>query len=147
MLHHHIQVPLQPAGLIPCLMAAVFFVFYLFLLSLHAPTQLAKAAPTPHNVDLQITPRASRHQRPPLPELPTADIDRSSLTVGDGGVLVHYISNSVDFTTVTQAIIVIHGFRRDAANSFADMQGALEATNKSKVVIMSVRSLLLYLKD
>ena len=120
-------------------MAAVFFVLYFFLLSLRTLTQLAKAAPTPHNVDLHITPRASRPQRPPLPERPTAYIDRSSLTVGDGGVLVHYISNNVDFTTATQAIIVIHGFRRDAANSFADMQ---EATNKSKAVIMAVRPLL-----
>ena len=98
------------------------------------PTQLAKAAPTPYNMDLHIT----RHA-PPLPELPTAYIDRSSLTVKDGGVLVHYISNNVDFSTATQAIIVIHGRQRDAANYFAGMQAAVDAANKSNVVIMAVR--------
>ena len=46
----------------------------------------------------------------------------------------------------TQAIVVIHGVQRDAANSFTDMQGAVEAANKSKVVIMAVRSPFLYLK-
>ena len=105
------------------------------------PTQLAKAAPTPGNMDPNITYRV-----PPLRELPTAYIDRSSLTVKDGGVLVHYISNNVDFPTTTQAIIVIHGHERDAAREFAGMQAAVEAANKSNVVIMAVRSSFSFLK-
>jgi len=104
----------------------------LSLLVVGVPTQLAKAAPTPCSMDLHITPRA-----PPLPELPTAYIDRSSLTVKDGGVLVHYISNNVDFFTATQAIIVIHGRLRDAANYFAGMQAAVDTANKSNIVIMA----------
>ena len=76
----------------------------------------------------------------PLPEIPTANIDRSSLTIKDGGVLVHYISSNVDFATSTRAIIVIHGKERDAANSFAGMQAAIEAANKSKITIMAVWS-------
>ena len=107
----------------------------LSLLFVGVPTQLTKAAPTPDNTDLQ--------RAPPLPELPTAYIDRSSLTVKDGGVLVHYISNNVDFSTATQAIVVIHGRQRDAANYFAGMQAAVEAANKSNIVIMAVRSALL----
>ena len=90
-------------------------------------------------MDLHITSHAE-----PLPELPTAKIDSSSLTVKDGGVLVHYISTNVDFSTATQAIIVIHGKERDAANSFAGMQAAAEAANKSKIIIMAVRSPLLF---
>ena len=113
----------------------------LSLLALGVPTQLANAAPTPYNTDLRISRRA-----PPLPELPTAYIDRSGLTVGDGGVLVHYISSNVDFATATQAIIVIHGRQRDAANYFAGMQAAVDAAYKNKVVIMAVWSPFLYLK-
>jgi predicted alpha/beta-fold hydrolase len=101
--------------------------------ALGAPMQPAKIATTPYNI--HITRQAS-----PLPELPTANIDRSSLTVRDGGVLVHYISNDVDFATATQVIIVIHGLQRDANNAFAEMQGAVKAANKSKVVIVAVRS-------
>ena len=112
----------------------------LSLFALGLPTQLAKAAPTPYNTDLHITRDALPLLAPPLLELPTANIDRSSLTVGDGAVLVHYISNNVDFATATQAIIVIHGRQRDAGNYFAGMQAAVEAANKSKVVIMAVRS-------
>ena len=106
----------------------------LFLLALGIPTQLAKGAPTPYNIELRATSNA-----PPLPELPTANIDRSSLTVKNGGVLVHYISSNVDFATATQAIIVIHGKERDAANCFAGMQAAIEAANKSRIAIMAVR--------
>ena len=87
-------------------------------------------------MDLHITRRAS-----PLPELPTANIDRSGLEVKGGGVLVHYISSNVDFSTAIQVVIVIHGRERDAANEFAGMQAAVEAANKSKVVVMAVRSL------
>ena len=108
----------------------------LSLLVLSVPTQLAKAASIPYNPDQHIIRRAT-----PLPELPTANIDRSGLTVRDGGVLVHYISSNVDFSTATQAIIVIHGRDRDAANEFTGMQAAVEAANKSNVVIMAVRSL------
>ena len=97
-------------------------------------------------MDLYATPHVFQLPKLPLPELPTANIDRSSLTVGDGGTLVHYISNNVDFTTATQVIIVIHGVQRDAANSFTDMQGAAEAANKGNVVIMAVGSPFLYLK-
>ena len=104
------------------------------LLLAGVPTQLVKAAPIRSNMDLNIT----RHSSP-LPELPTAYIDRSSLTVKGGGVLVHYISNNVDFSTATQAIIVIHGRQRDADNHFAGMQAAVDAANKSNVVIMAVR--------
>ena len=99
------------------------------------PMQLAKAAPTLYNMDLHISRRA-----PPLRELPTANIDRSSLTVKDGGVLVHYISNNVDFHTATQAVIVIHGRENVAADEFAGIQAAAGAANKSNVVIMAVRS-------
>ena len=107
----------------------------LALLALGAPPQPVKAAPSSQNLGPPTTSRA-----PPLPELPTANIDRSSLIVGDGAVLVHYISNNVDFSTATQAIIVIHGDQRDAGNHFAGMQAAVAAANKSKVVIMAVRS-------
>ena len=105
----------------------------LSLFALSLPTQLAKAAPTTYSVDPHITRRAS-----PLPEIPTANIDRLSLTVKDGGVLVHYISSNVDFTTATQAVIVIHGRQRDAANYFAGVQAAVEAANKSKIITMAV---------
>ena len=107
----------------------------LSLLALGVPTELTEAAPAPFNMNPNIT----RHSSP-LPELTTANIDRSSLTVKGDGVLVHYISNSVDFSTATQAIIVIHGRQRDAANHFAGMQAAVEAATKSNVVIMAVRS-------
>src|SRR5882757_3352030 len=120
----------------PLSMGATSLLPALCLFALGLPTQQAKAAPTPYNVDLHITRRAL-----PLPELPTANIDRSSLTVKDGGVLVHYISSNVDFATAAQAIIVIHGRQRDAANYFAGMQAAVEAANNSKVVIIAVRSL------
>jgi hypothetical protein len=101
-------------------------------LSLGAPTRPAKVATTQYNTHIT-------RQAPPLPELPTANIDRSSLTVKGCGVLVHYISNNVDFATATQAVIVIHGRQRDAANYFAGMQAAVDAANKSKLVIMAVR--------
>ena len=114
----------------------------LALLALGAPPQPVKAAPTPQNTGTNTISHA-----PPLPELPTANIDRSSLTVGDGAVLVHYISNNVDFATATQAIIVIHGRQRDAGNYFAGMQAAVEAANKSKVIIMAVRSPFLILSN
>src|SRR5258706_5779233 len=120
----------------PCLplsMGASSLLPALSLFALGVPMQLAKAAPTTYNLDPHITRRAS-----PLPELPTANIDRSSLTVKDGGVLVHYISSNVDFATATQAIIVIHGRQRDAANYFAGMEAAVDAAGKSKVVIMAV---------
>jgi folate-dependent phosphoribosylglycinamide formyltransferase PurN len=81
-----------------------------------------------------------RHSSP-LPEVPGAKIDRSSLTVGDGGVLVHYISSDVDYGAATQAIIVIHGRQRDANNSFAAMHEAVETANQNNVVIMAVRAL------
>ena len=110
----------------------------LSLLFVGVPTQLTRAAPTPDNKDL--------HHAPPLPEHPTAYIDRSSLTVKDGGVLVHYISNNVDFSTATQAIIVLHGRQRNAAKHFAGMEGAVEAANKSNIVIMAVRPLFYFLK-
>ena len=103
--------------------------------------QLAKAAPTACNLDIHIT-RGS-----PLPELPATNIDRSSLTVKGGGVLVHYISSNVDFTTATQAIIVIHGRHCDAANYFAGMQAAVEAANKSKIIIMAVWALFYFTKS
>ena len=117
---------------------------YLFpswsLLLLGLPTQLARAAPTPTNMN----PPAIYHTS--LPEVPGADIDRSSLTVGSGGVLVHYISSDVDFATATQVIIAIHGVNRDANNSFASVQGAVTMANKSNVVIMAVRTHLLFLE-
>ena len=111
----------------------------LSLIVLSVPTQLAKAAATPYNANLHITRRA-----PPLTELSTANIDRSGLTVRDDGVLVHYISSNVDFSTATQVIIVIHGRERDAAKEFAGMQAAVEAADKSNVVIMAVRSPFLF---
>ena len=73
-----------------------------------------------------------------LPEVPGAKIDRSSLTIGNGGVLVHYISTNPDFTTVTMAIIVVHGVNRDAYNAFATVQGAVKTANKGDVIIMAV---------
>ena len=114
---------------------------FLTPLVIGVPTQLGKAEPTAYNTDLHMTSYAD-----PLPELPTANIDRSSLTIKDGGVLVHYISSNVDFATSTQAIIVIHGKERDAANSFAGMQAAIEAANKSKITIIAVRSPFFILK-
>ena len=79
-----------------------------------------------------------------LPEFPTAYIDRSSLTVNGSGVLVHYISNNTDYSTATQAIIVIHGCQRDAGKEFAGMQAAVNAANKSDIVIMAVRCSFLF---
>jgi predicted alpha/beta-fold hydrolase len=76
-----------------------------------------------------------------LPEVPGAKIDRSSLTVGAGGVLVHYISSDIDYDTATQAIIVIHGLQRDANNSFVAMHRAVETANKRNVVIMAVSTI------
>ena len=114
----------------------------LSLLVLGVPTKLAKAAPNPYHTNLHITRRV-----PPLPELPTANIDRLGLTVKGDGVLVHYISNNVDFSTATQAIIVIHGRQRDAVNHFAGMQAAVEAVNRRNVVIMAVTSPFLFLKS
>jgi hypothetical protein len=87
------------------------------------------------------SPDTSETETPSLPEVQGAKIDRSSLTVGDGGVLVHYISSDVDFATATQAIIMVHGVHRDAFNAFASAQGAVEARNGSSVVIMAVRTL------
>ena len=74
-----------------------------------------------------------------LPEVPGANIDRSSLKVGNGGVLVHYISNDVDFAAATQAILTIHGVDRDANNSFASVHEAVKQANKSNIVVMAVR--------
>jgi hypothetical protein len=125
---------------LPLAMWASSLLSSLSLLALGLPIQPAKAAPTSYNVDPYITRRA-----PPLSEVPGATIDRSSLTVGDGGVLVHYISSDVDFATATQAIIVIHGRQRDADRYFASVQGAVEAASKSKVVIMAVRTPFLFL--
>ena len=102
------------------------------LLGLGLSTQLVWAAPVPTSTSIPIV----RHTS--LPEVPGATIDRSSLKVGNGGVLVHYISNDVNFAMATQAIIAIHGVDRDANNSFASVQGAAKAANKSNVVIMAV---------
>ena len=98
---------------------------------LGAPSQ---PPPTPYYFD-PLSTRATTS----LPDVTGADIDRTSLTVGGGGVLVYYISNDVDFATANQAVIVVHGLNRDADNSFADVRGAVKAANKEGVVIMAVR--------
>ena len=98
-------------------------------------------APTPYYI-APLNTRAA----PPLPELPAASIDRSTLTVGDGSVLVYYISNDVDFATATRAIITVHGVKRDAHKSFTSMRGAVEAANKNDVVIMAVSPLDYFIK-
>jgi len=126
---------------VPLWLWAAYWMHSLFLLALTLPTQPAKAAPTPQNGNSNIT----RHTLP-LSEVPGASIDRSSLTVGDGGVLVHYISSDVDFTTATQAIIVVHGRQRDADRYFATVKGTVEAANKRNVVIMAVRTPYLFLR-
>jgi hypothetical protein len=89
-----------------------FSLFPSLSLLLGLSTQPTRAAA--NREDINIT----RHSSP-LPEVPGAKIDRSSLTVGDGGTLVHYISGDVGYNAATQAIIVIHGRQRDANNSFA----------------------------
>ena len=93
-------------------------------------TQLVLADPTPSEPTDGHT---------SLPEVPGAIIDRSSLKVGHSGVLVHYISDDVNFSMATQAIVAIHGLNRDANNSFASVQGAVKAANKSDIIIMAVR--------
>jgi len=124
-----------------CLPLWIWASYSLSLLALALPMQPAKAAPTARNIEPNIT----RHTLP-LSEVPGARIDRSSLTVGAGGVLVHYISSDVDFTTATQAIIVVHGRQRDADRYFASMKGAVEAANKREVVIMAVSTPFLFLR-
>jgi len=121
---------------LPLSIWASYLLRSLSLLALGLPMQSAKAAPTLYKIEPNIT----RHTLP-LSEVPGANIDRSSLTVGEGGVLVHYISSDVDFATATQAIIVVHGRQRDADRYFLSAKGAVEAANKSKVVIMAVRTL------
>ena len=86
------------------------------------------------------------HQATPLQEIPGASIDRSSLIVGNGGVLVHYISD-VDFATATQAIIIIHGVDRNASDAYIGVQGAAQAAGRSNVILMAVRTPFLILKN
>ena len=120
-------------------MLASYLFPFLSLLFLGLPIQPATAAPTPRNL---ISRKTKAKNSTPLPEVSGATIDRSSLIVGNSsGVLVHYISNNVDFSTASQAIVVVHGVNRDANNSFASVQAAVNAANKSDVVIMAVRTL------
>jgi len=98
-------------------------------------------APTPY----YMKPLSTRSALPLL-ETPGAIIDRSSLTVGDNSVLVYYISNDVDFSTATQAVIVVHGVNRDANKAFASMQGAVETANKNETIIMAVRTIYCFVK-
>jgi hypothetical protein len=114
------------------------WVAYLFTSLPHLVLGLpAEASPTTSTTDTSATQLAS-----PLDEIPGASIDRSSLIVGDGGVLVHYISNDVDFETATQAIIVIQGILRNASDAYMGVQGGVSSRGKwSNVVLLAVRTL------
>jgi hypothetical protein len=112
------------------------WVAYLFTFLPHLVLGLpAEASPTTSTTDTSATQLAS-----PLDEIPGATIDRSSLIVGDGGVLVHYISNDVDFETATQAIIVIQGILRNASDAYLGVQGGVQAANVENVVLLAVRT-------
>ena len=82
----------------------------------------------------------------PLHEIPGVRIDRSSLTVGDGGVLVHYISDDVAFETATKAIIIIQGVLRNASDAYLGVQGGVQAAGVENVVLLAVRTLVNSLK-
>ena len=116
-------------------MRAAYFFTSLSFLVLCLPLQPTEAHPTQRDID----PYAILH------EIPGASIDRSSLIVGSGGVLVHYISD-VDFATATQAIVIIHGINRNASDAYMSVQGAAQAAGKSNVVLMAVRTPFLILK-
>ena len=102
--------------------------------------------PTEADPTQRIMAPHAAHDATPLHEIPGASIDRSSLIVGNGGVLVHYISNNVDFATATQATIIIHGVDRNASDAYIGVQGAAQAAGKSNVILMAVRTPFLILK-
>ena len=96
----------------------------------------------------EATPTSSDNAAPtttlakPLLEIPGARIDRSSLTVGDCGVLVHYISDDVAFETATKAIVVIQGQLRNASDAYLGVLGGVQAAGVENVVLLAVRTFL-----
>ena len=122
-------------------MRAAYFFPSLSLLVLWLSVQPTKADTTQRNMDSDAI-----HHATPLQEIPGASIDRSSLIVGNGGLLVHYISDA-DFATATQAIIIIHGADRNASDAYIAVRGAAQAAGKCNVVLMAVRTPCLIFKN
>ena len=114
------------------------WVAYLLTSSPHLVLGLpAKATPTSSD---NAAPNTTLAQ--PLLEIPGARIDRSSLTVGGCGVLVHYISDDVAFETATKAIVVIQGARRNASDAYLGVKGGVQAAGVENVVLLAVKTLL-----